>query len=171
MFKHFILISLFMVSITIKGEPLANRFYVKNFLLAKFGKHLEPLLDETIIKNISIFNGPCDIYGQVVVEEKSKLKEVYPEATCYSDISQSKVDMNGKKSTLRKAWILKTCLTISKNEESIKEVSSQDRQKYVESFFSYKEDYKDFIKSFDIKSSKTSELILKLCTNQRWQRI
>lgn len=167
-----LIFTLFLVVQTIgASEPLGNRFFVKNFLMTKFGSHHETFLIENVIKNISVFNGPCDIYGQVVIEKDNELREVYPEATCYSDISQSKIDMNGKKSTLRKAWLLKTCLYISKDNKSIEKVREEGSIKFVKDFFSYEDDTKSFLKNVDIEKLKPNELILKLCTAPQWQRI
>lgn len=139
--------------------------------MSKFRSHLESYLNDSIIKNVTVFNGPCDIYGQVVVEEKGTLREVYPEATCYSDISQSKVDLNGKKSTLRKAWILKTCLHISKDDEANKRVNEQEITKFANDYFSYDKDRKSFLNDNNLANVKSSELILKLCTAEQWQRL
>lgn len=149
---------------------LGNRFYIKNFLIKKFGNHLEDIVDKNIIENSRVFNGPCDIYGQVMyADSEGNINHENIDSKCFGDLSDSKISLLGSSSSLRKSWMLKTCLQISNNEKTLNTI--KNKNEFVKEYFNYKSDYQNFIKDNDIDKQSKKELVFKLCTTESWQYI
>ena len=168
-FFSIILISM-QINIASPTGTLGNRFYVKNFLIEKFGNHLEETIDRNIIENPRVFNGPCDIYGQVMHEgPDGELVHKNLEAKCHGDISDSKISLLGSNSSLRKSWLLKTCLEISNSSQTMDLI--KEKEVFVKNYFNYQLDYKKFIKNNDLTKINKKEMVFKLCTSDTWQYI
>lgn len=145
-----------------KNHPLMNRIQLYELLRHTFGSKSENILRKNILKNSTVFYGPCDIYGQVYKEVDGKIDVTDPKAECINGLSENKIDVNAKPSSLRTSWLLKTCIELVENKDTL--------EYFVKK---YPDPSKAFypLNEFDIKEKNLEKKIVKLCVSKGWQRL
>ncbi len=150
-----------------KKDIYLNRFQLYEVLKDKFGTQSEDILINNILKNSSIFFGPCDIYGQVYKTTKDGSSVRNIQAECFSGLSENKINVNAGANSLRKSWLLKTCIELVENDKTY-------------AFFSTKykiKNKKDIVRAFydnsKTKFSAATKKILtaKVCSSSGWQKL
>lgn len=137
-----------------------NRHQLYEALLYRFGPEAKIILESNILKNSSVFYGPCDIYGQVYEEKDGKPRVVDIRKKCINDLSENKIEINAKMNSLRKSWLLKTCIELSQKEETYNYFSQK-----------FKTPEKGFSPSKLKKPENTKKDMVRLCISKDWQKL
>lgn len=102
---------------------LKNRFMIHSFISEQFGPAGREISKEIVLKQGTVFSGPCSIYEQSYIKKNELIDE---ELKCFSGLHERLLPIYGKTNTLRSALTLKLCAELVKCDECLDYAVNKD---------------------------------------------